>query len=1598
MKRSQDVRRRTASASSATSTSTASIGAAPSAAVAPTKPIEGRGGNITPRQKQRAALRISVQQQGRDTDDTNSTRTEENTVSSSGVTVTSGPSNGAADLQQVDRHGEDGRHAAVVQGVTSSGATPPSASSTVTRTLSSGARKTACTSGNAAAAVPSATPAHSTALAVQPVKPIPRDNASPAAPRSLTVGTTLTTPPPAASISVSAKPAGSSRGVEATDGWTPRRNSSTVTQDVHSSPTSGPSPMSVASPLRQCSARRRDSGVNASLSSSRSQTTQASWRLDVPSVVKVAPRLRPGPPSPLEQQLLDEGYYLVSDGSVNSSFSDTPRSARPASLGSTSSRQTSMRVLDLNTGSRAAAISAGAVPPPPPIYGAGTPHQAVRQESGSGPGGGVGTSSSSEGSSSSGRSEVNVYEEDDGDVHYDEEDEEQAVLTYMDSGAEVSFRQRRSGSGRLPSPLTLRRSNGSVVDAVNSGAGAGEDGDEPHRSDDSGPPSRLSVSSPPRLYRRGTSSLRNHSPTQEPRLPTYIRTKSTAGGGNGGEMNTPPQASPVFSAKPAPAPPPPMSAGASLTSLSRQPSSRRSPHNRPASQSPVQTSPLNPFSLSPYGAAASADEETCERQCKLLSLHEAFFFNQSRRFWLVDDQVLAKVLEYVRLMGYEHPALKRDRSKGQPSLWSSSSAISSPIAPGKLKKKSAATPAAAAPLNASKELNGEAIPNPQTSPSAAAAALADAVSQSNPAAGGAVDGGAKDANVNNPNAFLGKQYHLKSVKPKCAGQYANTTSTSATHLFLTFNEALRWVVEQEYVIGAVLMCCARFIGDAEADGAAIIGDGTADGAAWHPRRAMLQRGKPCIPVRLHPIHFVASLVLTHYPQWGGMTAFMRIWETQIGLVLGSASSPHQRVFKCPDDGLILSSDLDAGNLHRVERAPEPYFFLIWLEPDKGSDKRIWFRFSVAGATEGRTLRFRLMNAAPHAKLYRQNGMMPVWRDGLSQVNWGPVDSCTFRTTNHDLDGEVCFSILVKNSTETIQIAFCAPYSYADLLCHVCHWHSLVKNSGCDMRFEERVLCRSPEGRKLHLLIITSRTGGPPKSSRENNQKVKGGGSSGAAGNANAQQGSGTAGGGGAAGAAGSALSAGNSNGTTGAAASNLISSPSTSSANKTKSAAAAEAVHGPYSNFSSGKKVILVSGRVHPGEVTASHGVHGLISFLLSSDPRAILLREHFIFFIVPMLNPDGVSRGHSRLDQFGNNLNRCYNDPDPETQPTVLALRCVFEHLQRTYRERFIMYLDFHSHASQSSGFMFGNNLPVRVQHWNVFFPRLVELHARHVFSFDLSRFGRVHMTSKDGASRVLFGSSLIHSYTVELTHFTDRRLYADDFAAMNNGSAVLLEVTWPPLHPAPGPSIDNGVEEAENSKGGSRSVNSASPPARAAPSGLDGCGGQRTNSSAVRSGKSQSLSMAGARQRAASAVAGAKHSTAAAATNGKGEAVAARKRGTSVGVSKRVASGRSRDTASTSASSLRLLRSGPLLQPVSSPSVLCQSAEVGKACLLALLDYCSIGRQSDELSAFGGMSRVLRDVKRRMKASAPSSPRKPKKSQAAATYAGIQPIYKQY
>lgn len=89
------------------------------------------------------------------------------------------------------------------------------------------------------------------------------------------------------------------------------------------------------------------------------------------------------------------------------------------------------------------------------------------------------------------------------------------------------------------------------------------------------------------------------------------------------------------------------------------------------------------------------------------------------------------------------------------------------------------------------------------------------------------------------------------------------------------------------------------------------------------------------------------------------------------------------------------------------------------------------------------------------------------------------------------------------------------------------------------------------------------------------------------------------------------------------------------------------------------KPVVFISARVHPGETPSSFVLKGFMDFLLKEDDiRAQKLREHFIFMFVPMLNPDGVFRGHYRTDNRGVNLNRVYLETNPETHPTIAATK----------------------------------------------------------------------------------------------------------------------------------------------------------------------------------------------------------------------------------------------------------------------------------------------------------------------------------------------------
>lgn len=89
-----------------------------------------------------------------------------------------------------------------------------------------------------------------------------------------------------------------------------------------------------------------------------------------------------------------------------------------------------------------------------------------------------------------------------------------------------------------------------------------------------------------------------------------------------------------------------------------------------------------------------------------------------------------------------------------------------------------------------------------------------------------------------------------------------------------------------------------------------------------------------------------------------------------------------------------------------------------------------------------------------------------------------------------------------------------------------------------------------------------------------------------------------------------------------------------------------------------GKKKIWVLGRQHPGESMASFFMEGLINRLLDgNDPVSRVLLQKAVFYIVPLINPDGAIVGNLRANAAGINLNREWANPDPAKAPEVFHI-----------------------------------------------------------------------------------------------------------------------------------------------------------------------------------------------------------------------------------------------------------------------------------------------------------------------------------------------------
>ncbi|XP_062267231.1 cytosolic carboxypeptidase-like protein 5 isoform X2 [Platichthys flesus] len=329
--------------------------------------------------------------------------------------------------------------------------------------------------------------------------------------------------------------------------------------------------------------------------------------------------------------------------------------------------------------------------------------------------------------------------------------------------------------------------------------------------------------------------------------------------------------------------------------------------------------------------------------------------------------------------------------------------------------------------------------------------------------------------------------------------------------------------------------------------------------------------------------------------------------------------------------IVFSSKFDSGNLARVEKvekggsspasdttssgsAPSgstlspDYEFNVWTQPDCAGTEhengnRSWFYFSVRGTAPGKILKINVMNMNNQRKLYSQ-GMAPLVRTLPGKNRWERIRE---RPTTEIIDNQFILSFIHRVSEvrgATTYFSFCFPFSYTEcqeMLQQLDESHPNAAHLNPSS---------APASVYYHRELLCHSLDG---------NRV------------------------------------------------DLLTVTNCSGMQEEREPRLSKLfpdINTPRPHRFPNKRVFFLSSRVHPGETPSSFVFNGFLNFILRrDDPRAHALRSMFVFKLIPMLNPDGVVRGHYRTDSRGVNLNRQYLNPIPELHPSIYAAKTLLLH-----------------------------------------------------------------------------------------------------------------------------------------------------------------------------------------------------------------------------------------------------------------------------------------------------------------------------------------------
>ena len=117
---------------------------------------------------------------------------------------------------------------------------------------------------------------------------------------------------------------------------------------------------------------------------------------------------------------------------------------------------------------------------------------------------------------------------------------------------------------------------------------------------------------------------------------------------------------------------------------------------------------------------------------------------------------------------------------------------------------------------------------------------------------------------------------------------------------------------------------------------------------------------------------------------------------------------------------------------------------------------------------------------------------------------------------------------------------------------------------------------------------------------------------------------------------------------------------------------------------------------MHPGEPPGSFLCEGILRSILNPQNEKTVEKLLTVaeIHVVPMLNPDGVIIGNSRVNLAGVDMNRRWGVSvmEPNVTPEVYMLK---EFMSR-YKNQILMYLDLHGHTKGEGIFFYACQPPL--------------------------------------------------------------------------------------------------------------------------------------------------------------------------------------------------------------------------------------------------------------------------------------------------------------